>query len=202
MPYFTTIFGQMIPFISRLDFKSIVNTYKGDHRIRKFSCWDQLIFLLFGQFSKRESLRETVLSINSIQSKLYHLGCKTVRRSTFSDANNKRPYQIYQDLFFRLLGQTQKITPRHKIKLKRKLYILDATTIDLCLTMFPWARFRKTKAAIKLHTLMQADGSLPVFLNITDGMVHEAKVAKSIPIPKGSYLAIDRGYHDFIQYNY
>jgi hypothetical protein len=202
MAYNTTIFGQMIHFISRLDFKSIVNQYNGDHRIRKFSCWDQFIFLLFGQFSKRESLRETVLSINSIQSKLYHLGCKTVRRSTFSDANNKRPYQIYQDLFFRFLSQTQKIAPKHKIKLKRKLYILDATTIDLCLTMFPWARFRKTKAAIRLHTLMQADGSLPVFLNITDGTVHETKVAKSIPIPKGSYLAIDRRYHDFIQYNY
>jgi plasmid maintenance system killer protein len=201
MAYNTTIFGQMIHFILRLDFKSIVNQYNGDHRIRKFSCWDQFIFLLFGQFSKRESLRETVLSINSIQSKLYHLGCKSVRRSTFSDANNKRPYQIYQDLFYRLLSQTQKIAPKHKIKLKRKLYILDATTIDLCLTLFPWARFRKTKSAVRLHTLMQADGSLPIFLNITDGKVHESQAAKSMPIPKGSYLAIDRGYHDFEQYN-
>jgi putative transposase len=201
MAYNTTIFGQMIHFISRLDFKSIVNQHKGDHRIRKFSCWDQFVFLLFGQFSKRESLRETVLSINSIQSKLYHLGCKTLKRSTFSDANNKRPYQIYQELFYHLLKRTQKIAPRHKIKLNRKLYILDATTIDLCLTLFPWARFRKNKSAIRLHTLMQADGSLPVFLNITDGKVHESKAAKLIPIPKGSYLAIDRGYHDFNQYN-
>ena len=108
MAYNTTIFGQMIHFISRLDFKSIVNHHNGDHRIRKFSCWDQFIFLLFGQFSKRESLRETVLSINSVHGKLYHLGCKTIKRSTFSDANNKRPYQIYQDLFYRLLNQTQK----------------------------------------------------------------------------------------------
>lgn len=201
MAYFNTIFGQMIQFISRLDFKSIVNQYNGDFKIRKFSCWDQFVFLLFGQFSKRESLRETILSINSVQNKLYHLGCKTVRRSTFSDANNKRPYQIYQDLFFRLLDRTQRIAPKHKIKLNRKLYILDATTIDLCLTMFPWARFRKSKSAVRLHTLMQADGSLPVFLNITDGKVHESKAVKSIPIPKGSYLAIDRGYHDFYQYN-
>ena len=201
MAYNTTIFGQMIHFISRLDFKSIVNEYHGDHRIRKFSCWDQFIFLLFGQFSKRESLRETVLSINSVQSKLYHLGCKSVKRSTFSDANNKRPYQIYQELFYRLLNQTQKIAPKHKIKLNRKLYILDATTIDLCLTLFPWARFRKTKSAIRLHTLIQADGRLPVFLNITDAKVHESQAAKSIPVPKGSYLAIDRGYHDFQQYN-
>jgi len=201
MAYNTTIFGQMIHFISRLDFKSIVNQHNGDHRIRKFSCWDQFVFLLFGQFSKRESLRETVLSINSVQSKLYHLGCRTVKRSTFSDANNKRPYQIYQDLFYRLLSQTQKIAPKHKIKLKRKLYILDTTTIDLCLTLFPWARFRRTKSAIRIHTLMQADGSLPVFLNVTDGKVHETQAVKSMPIPKGSYLAFDRGYHDFSQYN-
>ena len=201
MAYYTTIFGQMIHLISRLDFKSIVYKHNGDHRIRTFSCWDQFIFLLFSQFSKRESLRETVISVNSMHSKLYHLGCKSVRRSTFSDANNKRPYQIYQDLFYQLLDRTQKIAPRHKIKINRKLYFLDATTIDLCLTLFPWARFRKTKSAIRLHTLMQADGSLPVFLNITDGKVHETKVAKSVPIPKGSYLAIDRGYHDFDQYN-
>jgi hypothetical protein len=201
MAYNTTIFGQMIHFISRLDFRSIVNTHNGDHRIRTFSCWDQFVFLLFGQFSKRESLRETVMSINSIYGKLYHLGCKSVRRSTFSDANNKRPFQIYQDLFYKLLHQTQNMAPKHKLKLNRKLYILDTTTIDLCLTLFPWARFRKTKSAIRLHTLMQADGSLPVFLNITDGKVHESKAAKLIPIPKGSYLAIDRGYHDFNQYN-
>jgi hypothetical protein len=201
MAYNTTIFGQMIHFISRLDFKSIVYQHKGDHRIRQLSCWDQFVFLLFGQFSKRESLREMVLSINSVQSKLYHLGCRTVKRSTFSDANNKRPYHIYQDLFYRLLNRTQKIAPKHKMKLNRKLYFLDATTIDLCLTLFPWARFRKTKSAIRLHTLIQADGSLPVFLNITAGNVHETKAAVSVPIPKGSYLAIDRGYHDFNQYN-
>ena len=102
---------------------------------------------------------------------------------------------------YHLLSRTQKNAPKHKIKLNRKLYILDATTIDLCLTLFPWARFRKAKSAIRLHTLMQADGSLPAFLNITDGKVHETQIAKSMPIPKGSYLAIDRGYHDFQQYN-
>jgi hypothetical protein len=201
MAYYTTIFGQMIHLISRLDFRKIVNKHHGDHRIRTFSCWDQFIFLLFSQLSKRESLRETVISVNSMQSKRYHLGCKSVRRSTFSDANNKRPYQIYQDLFYQLLERTQKIAPRYKITINRKLYFLDATTIDLCLTLFPWARFRKTKSAVRLHTLMPADGSLPVFLNITDGKVHETKAAKFIPIPKGSYLAIDCGYHDFDQYN-
>lgn len=201
MSYFTTILGQMIQLISRLDFEHTVNRYQGDHRIRTFRCWDQFIFMLLAQFSRRESLRETVISINSLWSKLYHLGCSTVQRSTFSDANHKRSYHIYRDLFFILLERTQKIAPQHKLKLKRKLYFLDATTIDLCLKLFPWARFRKTKAGIKVHTLFQADGALPVFLNITDAKTHEAKVASSMPIPTGSYLAIDRGYHDFLQYN-
>jgi len=114
MEYYTTIFGQMIHLISRLDFKSIVNKHHGDHRIRSFSCWDQFVFLLFSQLSKRESLHETMISVNSMQSKLCHLGCKSVRRSTFSDANNKRPYQIYQDLFYQLLERTRKIALRHK----------------------------------------------------------------------------------------
>lgn len=200
MAYHTTIFRQMLQLISRLEFQTIVKKHKGDFRARQFRCWDQFIFFLLGQFSQRNSLRETVFSINSMHSKLYHLGCNSVKRSTFSDANNQRPYQIYHDLFFKLLEKTRQIAPKHKLKLNRKLYFLDATTIDLCLKLFPWARFRKTKAAIRLHTLLDADGSLPVFLNITDGKVHEATVAKSVPIPKGSYLAIDRGYHDFLQY--
>ena len=169
MAYITTIFDQMVQFSLRLDFKSIVKAHNGDHRIRTISCWDQFIFLILGQFSRREYLRETVLSINSLPSEFYHLGSRTIRRSAFSDANNKRQYQIYQDLFYRLISETLKIAPKHKLKLKRKLLFLDETFIDLCLKLFHWARFRKTKAAIKLHTLMQADGSLPVFLNITDG---------------------------------
>lgn len=201
MAYNTTIFGQMIHFISRLDFKHLVNKYNGDHRVRKLRCWDQFVFQLLAQLGKLDSLRGTIITANSLQSKLYHLGTTNLRRSTFSDANNKRPFQIYRDLFFKVLTQTQKIAPKHKIKINRKLFFLDATTIDLCLSLFPWARFRKTKSAVRLHTLIQADGTLPVFMNITDGKVHENKAAKSIHIPDGSYLAIDRGYHDFEQYN-
>lgn len=192
----------MLQLISRLDFQNIVKSHKGDYRVRTLRCWDQFIFLLLGQFSRRDSLRETVLSINSMQSKLYHLGCNRVKKSTLSDANKTRPYQIYRDLFFQLLQHTQNIAPHHRLNLNRKLYFLDATTIDLCLKLFPWARFRKTKGAIRLHTLLQADGALPVFVTITDGKTHEARVAPSVPIPKNSYLAIDRGYHDFRQYNY
>lgn len=202
MAYHTTIFRQMLQLISRLDFQSIVKHHQGDYRVRRLHCWDQFIFLLLGQFSRRDSLRETVISINSMHAKLYHLGCRMIKRSTLSDANNKRPFHIYRDLFFKLLEKTQNIAPRHRLKLNRKLYFLDATTIDLCLKLFPWARFRKAKGAIRLHTLLQADGALPVFLSITDGKIHETTAAKAMLIPKNSYLAIDRGYHDFSQYNH
>jgi putative transposase len=202
MAYHNTIFRQMLQIISRLDFNHIVRKHAGDHRVRTLRCWDQFIFMLFAQLSGRHSLRETVSGINSVHRKLYHLGSKRLRRSTLSDANNKRPYQIYQDIFFKLLAHVQKIAPKYKLKLDRKLFILDATTIDLALKLFPWARFRKTKSAVRLHTLLQADGSLPVFINVTDGKTHEVKIAKSVPIPSGSYVAIDRGYHDFELYNF
>jgi hypothetical protein len=200
MIYHKTIFRQMLQLFSRLDFQNIVDHYKGDYRIRTLKCWDQFIYLLFGQFSKRDSLRDTIDTMNSQQRKFYHLGTKELCRSTLSDANNNRDYRIYQDLFFKILGRVQGVAPKYKLKLNRKFYILDSTTIDLCLKLFPWARFRKTKAAVKLHTLMQVDGSLPTFLRMTDGKVHETTVAREIPIPNGSYLVIDRAYHNFEQY--
>lgn len=201
MKYHKTIFRQMLTLFSRLAFQKMVDKYKGDYRVRTLTCWDQFIFLLFGQLSKRDTLRETIDTMNSQSQKLYHLGTKQVSRSTLSDANNNRDYRIYQDLYFRILHRVQAIAPKHKLKLNKKFYILDSTTIDLSLKLFPWARFRKTKAAVKLHTLLDADGPLPTFLEITDGKVHDSKVAKRVDIPEGSYLAIDRAYHDFEQYN-
>lgn len=202
MAYHTTIFAQMTELISRLEFQSIVNKHNGDFRSRKLKTWDQFIHLLFAQFSGRSSLRETLSGFTSVQQKLYHLGSRTVKRSTLSDANNKRSYLIYKELFFSLLKRAQSLAPRHKLKLNRKLFYLDASTIDLSLKLFPWARFRKTKSAVRLHTLLAADGLLPVFLTITDGKTHEAKMARNMQIPYGSYVAIDRGYHNFTLYNY
>ena len=202
MAYDTTIFGQMTELISRLEFQSIVNQHNGDFRSRKLKTWDQFIYMLFAQLSGRSSLRETVTGINSVQQKLYHLGSKTVKRSTLSDANNKRSYQVYEELFYTLLQRAQIIAPKHKIKLNRQLLYLDASTIDLSLKLFPWARFRKTKSAVRLHTLLAADGLLPAFLTITDGKTHEATVAQNMQIPSGSYVAIDRGYHDFELYKF
>jgi hypothetical protein len=200
MAYNTTIIRQMTKIISRLEFQSIVQKHKGDHKATKLHCWDQFIYGLLAQLSGRNSLRETVSGFSSLSSKLYHLGCKVARRSTLSDANNKRPSDIYRDMFFSLLQRTQSLAPKYKLKIDRKLYLLDATTIDLCLSLFPWARFRKTKAGVRIHTLLDSDGLLPVFLTLTNAKVHESKQVDSMPIPRGSYLAIDRGYHDFKQY--
>ncbi len=202
MLHHNTIFRQLLHIFSRLEFKMIVKRYKGDYRTRTLKCWDQFIYLLFAQLGKQDSLRDTIDSMNSQQRKLYHIGSQPLCRSTLSDANNKRDYRIYKDLFFTILGRVQQIAPKYKLKLTRKLYIMDSTTIDLCLKLFPWARFRKTKSAIKIHTLMQADGSLPTFLHLTDGKVQDVSAARSFHVPPGSFLAIDRGYTDYKQYKH
>jgi IS4 transposase len=201
MKYHNTILRQMLTLFSRLQFQNIVNQYSGDHRSRSLKCWDQFMFMLFGQLSSRDSLRNTVETFNTHFRKHYHLGTTQVSRSTLSDANNKRDYHIYHDLYFLALRRVQSVAPKHRLKLNRKFYILDSTTIDLCLKLFPWARFRQNKGAVKLHTLLDTDGPLPEFLQITDGKVHDSTVAKTLTIPPGSYLAIDRAYHNFEQYN-
>lgn len=200
MAYNNTIFRQMLQISSRLEFLTIVKKHKGDHRVRKLSCWGQFIHLLFAQLGGRNSLRDTIACSTSQSEKLYHLGCSTTSRSTLADANNKRPYQIYRDLFFKLLDRTQNIAPKYKLKLPRKLYIMDSTTVDLCLKLFPWARFRKAKGAVKIHTLMQADGLLPTFLIVTEGKAHDSIIANKLNVESGSFIVFDRGYHDFNLY--
>ena len=202
MSYNKTIFRQMLNIISRLDFEKVVNKYNGDYRVRTLTCWDQYVHLIFGQFGSRHSLRDIVFSSESQINKLYHLGSRTVKRSTLADANNKRPYEIYQELFYMFLKRVQSMAPKYKPDLPSNLYILDSTTVDLCLQLFPWARFRTSKGAVRIHTLMQADGSLPVFMNITDGKVHDVTAARVANIPDGSYLTFDRGYHDLDLYKH
>ena len=197
MAYHTTILGQMLQLVSRLEFQSIVYRHKGDHRARKLRCWDQFTYLVIGQLGRRDSLRETISASYSLLSKLYHLGTVRLHRSTLSDANNKRPSEIYRDLFFATLKRVQSVAPKHKLKLPRKLFIMDSTTIDLSLQLFPWARFRKTKAAVKIHTVLQADGLLPTFLHISDGKTQDSMAARELNIPKGSFVVFDRGYNDF-----
>ncbi len=197
MAYHTTILRQMLQLVSRLEFQSIVMRHAGDYRARKLRCWDQFVYLLIGQLGNRNSLRETISASDSLLTKLYHLGAIRLCRSTLSDANNKRPFEIYRDLFFRTLQKVEMVAPKHKLKLPRKLFVMDSTTIDLCLKLFPWARFRKTKAAVKIHTVLQVDGLLPTFLHISDGKMHDAKAARKLKVPEGSFVVFDRGYNDF-----
>ena len=201
MAYNSTVFNQMLQLNSRHDFQKCVDRHNGDHRIRTLSCWDQYVHLMYAQTGGRDSLRDIANGTASLKEKLYHLGTKPAKRSTLSDANSKRPWKIYQDVFHNILGKVQKVAPKYKLDLPRPLYMMDSSTVSLCLSLFPWAKFRQKKGAVKIHTLLQADGLLPTFLHITNGKVHDAKAAKDIPVPKGSFLVIDRAYHDFKQYN-
>jgi hypothetical protein len=150
--------------------------------------------MLFSQLSEQDSLRETVFSIGSHERKLYHLGTKKIKRSTLSDANNKRNSKIYEDLFHQMYERVSQFAPKFKLRLRKKFFILDSSTIPLCLKLFPWAKFRKTKAAVKLNTLLDAKGSLPYFVNVSKGKTHDNKASKEIPVPKDSYLVMDKGY--------
>lgn len=201
MAYHSTICREMLSLFSRLDFEKSVQHYNGDKRIRKLSCYSQFVHLFMAQLAGRESLRDTVDSSQTLDKKLYHLGCQPVKRSTLSDANNKRDYRIYEDLFFNMYERVQKLAPKYKLDLPKELYIMDSTTIDLCLKLYPWAHFRKNKAGIKLHTLLKSSGLLPEFVHMTTGKTNDTKGARQIPVPKDCFLAFDKGYHDFEHYN-
>jgi len=201
MAHNNTIFSQMLQLISRHDFQKCVDRHNGDHRTRTLRSWDQFIHLLYAQTSGRDSLRDITNGTASVKEKLYHVGSKPVKRSSLSDANNKRPWQMYEDLFQATLVKVRKVAPKYKLDLPRPLYMLDSSLLGLCLALFPWAEYGQQKGAVKMHTLLQADGSLPTFLLITNGKVNDGKAAKKIPVPRGSFLAIDRGYHDFDLYN-
>ena len=201
MSHNNTVFHQMLDIFPRHQFQKVVNRHNGDYRVRRLRCWDQFVYLLYAQLSGRESMRDLVSGIRCFGSRLYHLGVRTVRRSTLSDANNNRSHEIYRDIFVSLSSRVSSLAPKYKLKLSRKLYIIDSTFLELCLSVFPWARFRKAKSAVKLHTLLQADGLIPRFIVITDGKKHDAPAARRMDIPEGSVVVFDKGYHDFTFYN-
>lgn len=201
MQYNKTILEQMLQLFPRLAFQKIVDSYNGDSGVRTLKCWDQFVTMLFSQLSEQDSLRETVFSIGSHERKLYHLGTKKIKRSTLSDANNKRDSKIYEELFFQMYDRVQRFAPKFKLGLKKKFFILDSTTVPLCLKLFPWAKFRKNKAAVKLSTLLDAKGALPRFINVSSGKTHDNTGSKNIPIPGDSYLVMDKAYLSLKQLN-
>jgi hypothetical protein len=195
-----TVFKQLLQFLPRHDFNKCISRYNGHYKVRKFSCYDQFLCLAYAQISGRESLRDIETCLNSHYEKLYHIGFRgKVSKSTLSDANEARDYRIFQDFGYVLIGIAQKLYQNDTltIDLQQPLFAFDSTTIDLCLSLFPWAEFRETKAAVKMHTLLDLRGSIPAFVTITTGKVHDVKVLDDLPVKADSIITMDRGYIDF-----
>lgn len=194
MTRFCSIFNQLLQLFPRVDFQKAVIETQAERHARGFTCWGQFVAMLFCQLGKAQSLREIVGGLASCEGRLAHLGITAPRRSTLAYANAHRPWQLYQGVFYQLLARCQAVAPSKKFRFKNKLLSLDATIIDLCAEMFPWATFRRTKGAVKLHFTLDHDGYLPTVLTITEGKRRETPVARQQQFAPGTILVVDRGY--------
>lgn len=201
MAHYNTILSQITAFIPRHDFEYHANIHHSGQKFRSYNRWSQFMAMLIGQLSGRKSLRDITDNLKAQHSRLYHLGMKPTSRATLARVNEQQPASLYEKVFFQLLSKCQHVSPGHKFSFKNKLYLLDTTTVDLCLSVFPWAKFRKRKGAIKLHMGLDADGYLPTFMDMTDGKVHEVNWAKTLKLPKGSFAVFDRGFTDYGWYS-
>jgi hypothetical protein len=195
-----TLFAQLMEFLPWDTFYRIVNRYRGDYRVRTFRCSEQLRVMAFAQMTYRESLRDIEACLTSQTQKLYHMGISSaVCRSTLADANEMRDWRIYAELAQRLIAQARKLYVGESlaVDLDNTVYALDSTTIDLCLSMFPWANFRTAKAAVKLHTLLDIRGAIPSFIHISDGKLHDVNVLDMLMLEAGAFYVMDRAYLDF-----
>jgi hypothetical protein len=195
-----TVFSQLISFLPDRKFRRCVERYQGDIRLRGFSCWDQYLAMAFAQLTYRESLRDIEACLRSVQGKLYHLGFRgKVARSTLADANESHNWRIFADFAQVLIAIARPLYARDPIgvDLEQSLYALDSTTIDLCLSLFPWAKFRRRKAAVKMHTLLDLHGNIPTFIRVTSGDVHDVNLLDEILPEAGAFYVMDRGYIDF-----
>ena len=197
-----TVFSQLLKFFPRHEFESLASQHHEGRKLRKISRWLQFMSLSLAQLSGRASLRDIVDNLAAQSHKLYHLGAKKVSRSSLARVNEQQPYSLYEALFAKLLSRCQGVAPKHGFKFKNKLYSIDASTIDLCLSVFPWAEFRSTKAAVKLHMGLDHDGLIPAFLDITDGKTHDIAVARTLQLPRHSIVVMDRGYNDYAWFNH
>lgn len=195
------VFAQLIEFLSHNDFIACVKKYQGNYKVKSFTCWHQMLYMIFGQLSNRESLSDLITCLNSQCSKSYHLGMgKGTSKSNLAKANEKRDYHIYEDFAYILVAQAQKlISPASllEVNIKAPVYAIDATVIDLCLSVFWWGKFKQNKAAIKLHTMFDVKTNIPTFIYITNGIVHDVKAMDNFPIENGSYYVMDKAYIDY-----
>jgi transposase len=195
-----TVFSQLIELLPHQEFQKCVARYSGGRYLKNLSCWDQYLAMAFAQLTYRESLRDIEACLRSVGGKLYHMGFRgKVARSTLADANESRDWRIYADFAQVLIAVARPLYVHDPIgvDLDQSLYALDSTTIDLCLSLFPWAKFRKHKAAVKMHTLLDLHGNIPTFIRITDGKVHDVNILDEILPEAGSFYVMDRGYIDF-----
>src|ERR1700681_3089329 len=200
MNFGRTVFAQLLDHLPSYEFQKCVTRYRGDYQQKTFSCWDQYLSMAFAQLTYRDSLRDIEACLRSMQAKLYHMGFRgKVSRSTLADANESRDWRIYADFAQILIAIARPLYVHDPIgvDLDQSLYALDSTTIDLCLSLFPCAKFRKHKAAVKMHTLLDLHGNIPTFIRITDGKVHDVNILDEIMPEAGSFYVMDRGYIDF-----
>jgi uncharacterized protein DUF4372/DDE family transposase len=195
-----TIFAQLIELLPVHEFRRCVQRYGGDHRTRTFSCWDQFLCMAFAQLTYRESLRDIVACLGSMESRLYHMGIRgKVSRSTLSDANDARDWRIYADFAQVLIGHARQMYAGDGFgaEVDGVVYALDSTTIDLCMTLFPWARFKSAQHAMKMHTLLDLRGNIPTFIHVTPAKLHDVNIFDQLTPEPGAFYVMDRGYLDF-----
>lgn len=192
------VFAQLISFLDRNKFNYIVRKFEGDKYVKHFTCWNQLLALMFGQLSNRESLRDLIVALDAHYSKSYHLGMgKNVSKSSLARANQDRDYHIFEEYAYYLVNEARRKRVTDIFKLEGNVYAFDSTIIDLCLSVFWWAKFRKKKGGIKVHTLYDIETQIPAFFHITEASVHDSKAMKEIPYESGSYYVFDRAYNNF-----
>ncbi len=195
------VFSQLIEFLSHNDFIKCVARYKGNYKVKTFSCWHQMLYMIFGQLSSRESLSDLVICLQSQQKKLYHLGMGSgTSKANLAKANERRDYRIYEAYASVLVTQAQSlgiIDDGFDLTIDAQVYAIDATVVDLCLNLFWWGKFRKHKAAVKLHTMLDVKTNIPTVIFVTSGAVHELNKLNDFPIEEGSYYLLDKGYIDF-----
>jgi len=195
-----TVFSQIMDFLPLRDLRKCVKRYRGNYKVQKFSCMDQFLCMAFAQLTYRESLRDIEACLRAMQSRLYHMGIRSrVSKSTLADANENRDWRIYADFAQVLIHIARGLYAKEEfgIELDQTVYALDSTTIDLCLSLFPWAKFRKHKAGVKLHTLLDLRGNIPTFIRITEALIHDVNILDDIIPEAGAFYIMDRGYLDF-----
>ena len=192
------VFTQLTKFISRSYFNDLVRKYNGDRYVKTFTCWNQLLTLMFGQLSNRQSMRDLIAALEAHQSKCYHLGVsKRVTRSNLAKANEERDYRIFEDFAFYMMAEARRLRIDHIFQLDGNVYAFDSTTISLCLSVFEWAKFRKHKGGIKVHTLFDIETQVPAFIHITNAKPHDVTAMDVIPYESGSYYVFDRAYNHY-----